>query len=187
MNNIVILENFVDLEDLKKIQDFLPTINEWDNLCSHESFDLRNKSDILYWKDRQCSGDIILKLDKEIYDIVNKYILKMKLYLEDRFKVELSSNNNPTIVKWNIGQEMSPHADGYDLSGKKYGGQNYAISCILYLNDDFDGGELYYTNQDIEIKPVAGMCVAHPSTLCYTHGVKKITSNNRWTSPFYFS
>ena len=28
-DNIIIIENFIEKDDLKKIQNFLPTINEW--------------------------------------------------------------------------------------------------------------------------------------------------------------
>lgn len=187
-DNIVVLENFVDLEDLKKIQSFLPTINEWassgENEYDEDGVTVLYNAD--YWKDRQCSGDLILKLNKEIYEIVEKYILKMKLYLENKFKVELSSRP-PVFIKWPVDTYQEPHADKELPDGGRNSFPNYDINSLIYYNDDFDGGELYYPQYDFEIKPKPGLAVAHPGDRYYLHGVRRITSGLRWTTPSFYT
>jgi hypothetical protein len=55
---------------------------------------------------------------------------------------------------------------------------NILISFSLYLNDDFDGGELEFSNVPIKIKPKAGMLVAIPGGQKYLHRVNKILGPN---------
>ena len=81
--NIHVFENFIDKEDLKVIQDFCPTINEWNN--SKESIYAEDGTCLYnadYWNDRQCSSDILQRLSMPVFEIIDKYITKMQLELE---------------------------------------------------------------------------------------------------------
>lgn len=51
---------------------------------------------------------------------------------------------------------------------------------VIYLNDNFSGGELYYRSKGIEIAPKRGMLVIHPATKEYTHGVREVTEGIRY-------
>lgn len=55
------------------------------------------------------------------------------------------------------------------------------LSNIIYLNDDFDGGELFFPDFDIEIKPKPGMLAVFPGNTHYLHGVRKTSGNTRYT------
>lgn len=55
-----------------------------------------------------------------------------------------------------------------------------AHGLILYLNDDFTGGELYYPGLGLEIAPKRGLLVAHSASKKYAHGVKEVTSGIRY-------
>ena len=91
-DNIKIYKNFIELEDLKVIQKFLPTINEWMDAGENQYADDGTCIyDASYWADRQCSWDILKKINIEVYNIVDRYIQKMKQFLEQSFNVELST------------------------------------------------------------------------------------------------
>jgi hypothetical protein len=187
IDNILIVKNFVDKEDLKKIKQFLPKINKWidagesqyteEGVCTY---------DAKYWKNRQCSGDIILELNPSIYNLIDKYILKMKNLLENYFSVELYSRP-PVLIKWFAGLEQRPHADKQLSDGSPNPFPTYDLNSLIYYNDDFEGGELYYPEHDIVIKPEPGLAVAHPGDIHYLHGVKKIISGERWTTPSFYT
>jgi len=55
---------------------------------------------------------------------------------------------------------------------------NILISFSLYLNDDFEGGELEFGNLPIKVKPKAGMLVAIPGGEKYKHKVNKVLGPN---------
>ncbi len=60
----------------------------------------------------------------------------------------------------------------------------FNLSLSIYLNDDFEGGELEFMYKPYKIKPKAGMLVTVPVTKDFTHRVTKITSGN-WRHTLY--
>ena len=77
----------------------------------------------------------------------------------------------------------APHSDahGPDLYDNLY-------SVVIYLNDLYDkGGEIYFPNQDIEIKPHKGMAVIFPcGGYEYFHGVRTLREGIRLTLALWF-
>lgn len=55
---------------------------------------------------------------------------------------------------------------------------NILASFSLYLNDDFEGGELEFQHLPIKIKPKAGMLVVIPGGSEYSHRVNKVLGPN---------
>lgn len=186
-DSIVVIGNFVEPEHLKTIQKFLPTINEWadpgESQYSEDGTCLYNAD---YWRHRQCSGEIIQKLNNDIYKIIEFYINKMQKVLTETFSVQLSSRP-PVLVKWTPGTEQRPHADKQLNDGSPNPFPNYDLNSLIYYNDDFEGGELYYPEHDIVIKPEPGLAVAHPGDIHFLHGVKRIISGERWTTPSFYT
>jgi hypothetical protein len=64
------------------------------------------------------------------------------------------------------------HSDNAGRANTKYG-------VVIYLNDNFKGGELLYTESNTIIKPEAGMLVYHPGNKM--HKVLRVESGNRYT------
>lgn len=186
-DNIKILNNFIELKDLKVIQKFLPTLNKWED-AGEDQFDengtcIYNAS---YWSNRQCGWTILKEFFPEIYILIEKYIIKMKKYLELEFNVVLS-HRPPIIVRWFPGLEQKPHADKQLNDGSPNPFPTYDINSLFYYNDEFEGGELYYPDHDIVIKPSPGLAVAHPGDVFYLHGVKMVTSGERFTTPSFYT
>lgn len=187
IKNIKIVKNFFELDDIKKIQKFLPTINQWDDPGKNlYNSDGECTYDASYWRNRQCGPKTLSSLNMAIYNIVELYIKKMQMFLEDAFKVKLSGRS-PVIIRWNPGTEQQPHADKQLNDGSPNPFPDYDINSLFYYNDDFSGGELYYPQYDLEIKPSPGLAVAHPGDIYYLHGVRKILSGQRYTTPSFYS
>jgi hypothetical protein len=53
-------------------------------------------------------------------------------------------------------------------------------STMVYLNDNYAGGEIEFPEYDIAIKPRAGDIVTFPTNAMYLHAVKKIESGTRY-------
>jgi len=142
--------------------------------------------DASYWQNRQCSFDILQRINIDIYNLIDKYIHKMKNYLESEFKVKLNVRP-PVIIRWFPGLEQQPHADKQLNDGSPNPFPTYDINSLIYYNDDFEGGELYYPQHDLIVKPKPGLAVAHPGDINYLHGVKKVISGERYTTPSFYT
>ena len=86
-----------------------------------------------------------------------------------------------TIQKYNVDAYMGPHVDSTDRTIKNMP----TISIVIYLNDDYDGGEICFPNQKISIKPEAGSMIIFPSYEPYIHDPKPVTSGDKYMSPVF--
>lgn len=77
------------------------------------------------------------------------------------------------MLRYRAGQEYKAHADGGTDIGR-------AISAILYLNNDYDGGEIEFPNFGIKIKPEPGMLVLFPSTYPYAHIAHPVSNGTKY-------
>ena len=74
------------------------------------------------------------------------------------------------IVKWPIGSKQDLHFDATS--------NRTTFSSIVYLNQNFEGGETYYEDGTI-IKPILGRSLFFDGNY-YKHGVKKVKKNTRY-------
>jgi hypothetical protein len=189
-NNIVELENFVTKEELEKISTFARSISEWDYTETHRNNDGIVIYDSEYWKNRVATSDTINKQDPTIYPIIESLVKRLKILVDDFFKVDALATN-PAIVRWLPGQFQNPHADKELHEGINAGKPNdfpyYDIASLFYLNDDYEGGELYFPLQNIKFKPKKGAAYFFPGDLNYIHGVSTIESGIRYTCPFFWT
>jgi len=89
----------------------------------------------------------------------------------------------PSILsRYAVGNGMSDHIDSI---GDPEGGV-LGISCIIYLTDNYDGGEIVFPNHNISLKPEAGSAMMFSSYEPYIHRVNPISSGIKYISPSSF-
>ena len=186
-DNIKIYDNFIDNADLLKLQDFVTKIDEWDNSRESEYYHdgtIKYGADV--WENRTCSAYIVEKLDKEIFDLIDFYINKMTSEINSNYKC-ITKKRPPVIVCWRPGDLQIAHADKQLNDGRANAFPDYDLNSLFYINDDYIGGELYYTQHHLKIKPKAGMAVSHPGDDRYIHGVTPVLSGVRWVIPAFYT
>jgi predicted 2-oxoglutarate/Fe(II)-dependent dioxygenase YbiX len=77
------------------------------------------------------------------------------------------------IHRFRKGDTMGAHVDNAGDDFKN------VFGAIIYLNEDFEGGELYYPELDFRIKPKANSLVMHDASLL--HQVLEVTEGIRYT------
>ena len=58
---------------------------------------------------------------------------------------------------------------------------------LVYLNDDFTGGELVFPDRDVVIVPKPGLFIGFPSNHKFVHAVPKVLSGKRYSLPVWFT
>ena len=92
------------------------------------------------------------------------------------------------LVKWGPGDWMEMHADNVDNKRVRFDYCGWrSHSAILYLNQDFEGGETVFRDQNVNIFPETGKLLMFPAGYDYTHGVNEIISGNRYTIALWFT
>lgn len=88
------------------------------------------------------------------------------------------------------GLMLEYHVDEFELSSEDPIFRN-VCTLNLYLNDDYDGGEICMyssvTEKAYKYKPNAGDIVIMPSTYPFYHGVKKFYNSDRYFMRSFFS
>lgn len=91
------------------------------------------------------------------------------------FAISVLKQNGTTIGinKYNENAHMGPHVDLNDRN------QYIQYTIVVYLNDDYVGGELHFPNHNITVKPIAGSIAMYPSGHPYLHESINITSGRK--------
>ena len=112
------------------------------------------------------------------------FILKDKLdeCIKDyqrQYNIEMNYMEAINFVKYGEGQHFQIHSDH---------GFSYvcAISSVVYLNDEYEGGELYFNNFDIKFKPERGDIVLFPSSFIYSHASLPVSSGVKYSAVTMF-
>lgn len=103
----------------------------------------------------------------------------MKQYDYENIVVKYGGSLN--IARWDKGTKLTLHVDdlGYVTDNN--------LPTLIYLNDDYEGGELSFPTHNITIKPKIGDLIMFPGNLNYAHEVKEVLSGTRYTLPLWFS
>jgi hypothetical protein len=78
------------------------------------------------------------------------------------------------FIKYGPGQHFMEHHD----HGHSY---NCTVSLVAYVNDDYEGGELFFRLQGLKVKPEAGDLFIFPSNFMYPHQAMPVTSGTKYS------
>ena len=101
---------------------------------------------------------------KEIMNNVKKTIFNF-------LKKEYDVNGFGYVLRARMNDKMEIHIDNNEDKNIKYG-------VILYFNDNYDGGEVFYSDLNKSIKPEARSLILHRADI--HHGVKEVTKGIRY-------
>jgi predicted 2-oxoglutarate/Fe(II)-dependent dioxygenase YbiX len=184
------LENFLTEEELTLLNDFIRNNETWDVTQTHYNEDGTVIYDSGYWDGRVATYPTINSTSPETVDIIRSIVKRLKVEIDNFFSVDATATS-PALVRWLPGNLQMPHADKELHEGDNAGKPNdfpwYDIATIIYLNDDYEGGELYFPNQGIQFKPKRGAAYFFPGDMNYIHGITPIESGIRYTCPFFWT
>lgn len=98
---------------------------------------------------------------------------KIKEFVFKSFGVEVFADQIG-IIRWPPGSYQMPHID-------EQVGFSRVAGCVLYLNDDYEGGKTYYPYYDRQLTPQKGTVFAHSANRSHLHGVTRILEKTRYT------
>jgi hypothetical protein len=83
--------------------------------------------------------------------------------------------------KWNKGAYASDHSDNSELDGTPNAWQDNKFVAIIYLNDNYEGGNLTFSQHNLSIAPKIGSVIAFDPGFNNLHGVSEIIAGTRYT------
>ena len=105
------------------------------------------------------------------HDIINLTLDKIPGKLE-----------SASITYYPTGSYNAPHADNCIIdNGIVTKVKEWTHTAIIFLNNEFTGGELVYPNQGCVFLPIIGTMVITPAGEDYVHFVNEVKSGERFT------
>ncbi len=155
-------------------------------LRSEEVIDLAEQSS---WRPGTAGADVnpkvritdIHELDPETElhaEILQTFVDNMNDYVTEYKGCKISQGESLRIARYKEGGHYSVHSDT--------SGAERVLSGVLYLNNDFTGGELNFPQQDITLNPEEGMLVLFPSNFMYLHQSLPITKGIKYCALGWF-
>jgi|TARA_R100001460_G_scaffold8594_1_gene21207 predicted 2-oxoglutarate/Fe(II)-dependent dioxygenase YbiX len=169
---IVEIKNIINPEFIKKIIPLIKLksktnlkvnsgINKDIRNVKGYSLNLETPTNIFYWN----------YIKQEIERLYSYYKIKFPLMMS--YKI-----NQIDLLKYSPGGKYEIHTDHYTNSPRH-------LSIIMNLNNDYEGGDLIFTDQkEKEVKRLElnkGSIVFFPSNFLYPHSIKPITKGTRYS------
>jgi hypothetical protein len=109
----------------------------------------------------------------ELYNEVMSKIKECLLDYEKDYAIKVDYFEALNVVKYSVNNFFNYHSDdGNDV--------RYTVSCVGYLNDNYEGGSLHFKFFDINYKPEVGDLAIFPSAYIYTHAAYPITNGTKY-------
>jgi hypothetical protein len=178
--NIKIVEDFLNEEDWLKLIDF----------CKNIDNDLKTKDHHVYQP-----------IPEDIFNITNRYKKILMSKASELYGLDfIEDGNEVCLFVHPEGSHMMPHTDIVEVTDQnKYLGIDYNnldsirkshkevpfhwtghLATLIYINDNYEGGELYFPDRNINIKPKPRMLIMFPGNDNYVHGVSKNKNATRF-------
>lgn len=174
-NNIWVVNNFISKDESSSIVNFVSgVIEKWEQ-------------PIIYKESRNGFVGIV---DKRLFDYgLHEYYLSdlknaIHNLVENTFKTKLKIASYHAM-RWEPGQDSVPHVDTDNYDDNVYAFPQNKYSAVLYLNEDFQGGELYFPQHGIDIIPESGKLVFFPGDHTNIHGIANMVDGYRFNFVYF--
>lgn len=195
-DSVIVIPNFIPKQELDRIVELTNTAIVSDGLESGDSKEKYStiKKDEETGKIYKLTTSMVLEEDEvELFSLVRNSIArihrKLNTYYEEDFYIEQHFG----ITVYDEGTSLPLHFDGDDADAEVYGrltpnGHPHRdISTVLYLNDEFLGGELRFPRVGVSVNPRAGMLVMFPGSKEFSHVVTTVTKGKRFIVPQFWA
>ena len=175
-NNIFVIKNFITEDEENKLMNYIYSLSQsdWETeynnslkaFCLYkfgtddvEKLVKEGKFEITEnWSDKNMS----LHADPEIDSLTNQIVIRIFNLLSNYS--DYVPKGPGVIQRQQPGVSLTPHFD-------QHTDPSISHAAIIYLNDNYIDGELYFPNKDYKIKPKKISLVIFPGTQEYMHGV----------------
>lgn len=163
------------LEELDKNELSHPYIEKW------KIWKASNDESYIYGEQKNINNFIFSdneELNKKILYLINSIkeslYMCVKSYCLSKNIKNYEIKKDFAINKYYLNKEMGPHTDSYKENFDK------SFTILVYINDNYIGGEIEFPEQNIKIKPEAGSVLIFPTYSPFLHQSHKVIEGKKY-------
>jgi hypothetical protein len=113
------------------------------------------------------------KIDEYLFEVIHQSLEKYgKCFPET--DLEIQEDSGYELLRYDEGQFYVQHTDSFKTSPR-------ALTVIISINDDYEGGEFCFFDRELSYKLKKGSILMFPSNFMYPHEITKVTKGTRYS------
>lgn len=177
--DIYLIDGSVSSVFCDQVVDLVETYGDWDIAKTLGEVHLNAPREKSKRQNKLCTTKDYPNIDKGLFNIFSHAISILKKEYEE---LTLTADEGYGVLRYQKGDFYKNHID----RGVHGNTPNRAISAILYLNENYEGGETYFHKQDISIRPKKGRVALFPSAYTHEHESKEVLSGTKYNVVTWF-
>jgi len=113
-------------------------------------------------------GDVYAQVHNMFEQCLRDYLVRFN------FSIKESYDQGYQVLRYANGGEYKRHMDDGPKTPRR-------VSGLMYLNGDYEGGELEFPHLNFTYKPYGGDLLLFPSGVPYMHAAKPVTSGTKYS------
>jgi hypothetical protein len=113
-------------------------------------------------------ADVYAQVHNMFVQCLNDYLVRFNFSLKESY------DKGYQVLRYANGGEYKRHMDDGPKTPRR-------VSGLLYLNGDYEGGELEFPYLNFTYKPYGGDLLLFPSGVPYMHAAKPVTSGTKYS------
>ncbi len=178
MDQILVIEDFLDHQTIQKLKYFadgeIGIINKEDVKSPDGALEVKKSKGLV-------SERIYTNKISETANAICENVFGT--VIPQYYGARIEWYETPHIIRYRAGGKYVPHSDADELKDNQSGWSRIMerdFSAIIYFNEGFEGGQLFFPNQDYRITPRPGMLVCFPSDHRFIHTAEPVLSGIRY-------
>lgn len=183
---VLIRPNVINKEGLQELIEHIENSSSED-LSVFDPQKTNQTGKVSWTVDKKTRDTQIVPIDSLFPKIEELFRNTVKHIINPFYEVEVDSSEVPQILSYGTGGHYKPHIDGESIwvapTGEKIWKKSTDrdLSIVLFLNNDFEGGDFIFPDLKVRVRPEPGMMVCFPSNHNYMHGVEPVTKGKRYS------
>ena len=184
LSNILIKPNVISKEGLDYILNHVKSKKRTD-LSVFDPDETNKKHETTFTVDKKVRDTQLVDIEDIMPEIVDLYKDIVTNVINPAYEFQIKDSETPQLLSYSSGGHYMAHCDGQSLWKAPTGevfwrkSTDRDISTVLFLNDDFEGGDFVFPELKVRIRPEPGMLVCFPSNSNYLHAVENVTKGER--------
>lgn len=177
-DDIILFRNGFTNEECQYILETIETYPQWEDATTFGNLENYRKTKVDFLVNRYGLNSKLFRAHAIIgynFKVAFEHLANLYKKNENESHIYYTGDEGVQILKYEPGEYYNEHID----SGPQV---KRVHSCVIFLNEEYKGGEISFPRQRIDFKGSTGDILFFPSTFTHPHIAKEVTEGVKYTA-----